>query len=342
MSDNNLELRCGGTLELVYYEHAECVTVPFQGFSNIQDPSRLSCKLTPNDPEETDSGAFYQEALGVVIFNCFGASSAERTATVALPTMTIANCSAPVQSNNADRQRLLGEDQKSSQPLSLSHRIHQPPKSLSSWSLSVQKARERALEAVQVKGGAVSFISMGRYCQEPSGDWLLWHERYSCEEGDRMVITPAGELYDPGNDPLGSQSSGGSGSGSSGGIFDEFLGQFLKNGGGRKLLNDPSAEGVKGKGRYLQFDDIMGPIYKYANLYNFCYAVQNTSACTDSAGVDSAGCTFELSSVRMSDADSRSTCASRENDGPPLGLMQKLAEQEFDPQKFIDLISKNL
>jgi len=316
LPEYNLHLRCGGKLDLIDIENAECQTVPFTGFPGIADQSRLSCQLNvPDEPLLTDGGSFYQEVMGVVIFTCTGETDIDRTASAELPTATVNNCTVAGPSDSSGGRRLTTTVTASSSPDSSSY----------------HSSRARALQEVELNGGAASFISMGRYCLESYG-WVLWHENYPCELGDRLTVIPdIGDFYQSEN-----------------GGTDSSTGDLLSD-----LLN--SLFGIRRRrlGRRLQFDDILGSAAKEADAEVFCFREEN---CADQAELNAAecendpesaacfddGCSFALATVRMSDADNRGWCAYQVDEGPSLAEMTALAEEEFNPYKFIDRISGEL
>ena len=316
LPEYNLQLRCGGKFALISIENAECQTVPVAGFPGIADQSRLSCQLNvPDEPLLTDSGSFYQEVMGVVIFTCTGETDIDRTAQAELPTATVNNCTVAGPSDSSGGRRLTSIVTASSSP----------------DSSSSHTSRARALQDVELNGGAASFISMGRYCLESSG-WMLWHENYPCELGDRLTVIPdIGDFYQSEN-----------------GGTDSSTGDLLSD-----LLN--SLFGIRRRrlGRRLQFDDILGSAAKEADAEVFCFREEN---CADQAELNAAecdndpgsaacfddGCSFALATVRMSDADNRGWCNNLVDEGPSLAEMVALAEEEFHPYKFIDRISGEL
>lgn len=154
--DYDLELRCGGRLDLIHVENADCKAV------DDTDVTRMQCQLSaPDEPLATGE---FQEATAMAIFSCRGLFNQDRASTVSLPDMKVRNCP-----QRPDGRRRLSQNSK----------LRVPPES----------ARERAVQDAVATGGASAFVSLGIFCQpENSTDWSLYHEFVPCESGSRVTV----------------------------------------------------------------------------------------------------------------------------------------------------------
>jgi hypothetical protein len=316
--NNALKLQCGGELRILDSTNADCYMQKLDGEGNITDTSSAFCVLRKEAATEVllAGGEYYGEIKAWVNFDCYGTTLLEHAATANLPPMEVNGCSnEPMSSNEqepADRRNL-----RSAVPVA----TFRAP--------SLAQARSRALQTVVVGGGAASYLSMGRFCSE-NGDWVLWHEWYECEAGERFFASNLGVIRGalPKADVLFS----------GGGLTAllSFLGLNSNDGGDDRRRRQRARLQSVDEIPYAQIAEILA-------AQNFCFSKEscNVAAFNCTVGQSCAGCNVSTEELIMSNYDPRPSCRWKQG-GPDLAERKRTVIDELDSEQLVNILATEI